>query len=128
VSAPLTRLLDTRPARPLTRPQAPAALRTLIIEDNIDLAATYRTLLERRGHHVTVAYSGGDGLTAAHQQRFDLVLRSWLPDITGYEVARRLRADPGSRPGRLVAHSGTVRMSAASSRYRLGSTRTSSSP
>jgi CheY-like chemotaxis protein len=53
------------------------------------------------------AYSGGDGLTAAHQQRFDLVLCDLgLPDITGYEVARRLRADPGSRPGRLVAHSG----------------------
>ncbi len=103
----MTRSFDIRPEPPLARPQAPAALRTLIIEDNIDLAATYRTLLERRGHHVTVVHTGGDGLTAAHQQRFDLVLCDLgLPDISGYEVARRLRADPGSRPGRLVAHSG----------------------
>jgi CheY-like chemotaxis protein len=107
VQLPLTRSLESHPARPLTRPQAPAALRTLIIEDNIDLAATYRTLLERRGHQVTVVYTGSAGLIAAHQQRFDLVLCDLgLPDITGYEVARRLRADPDSRPARLVAHSG----------------------
>jgi CheY-like chemotaxis protein len=82
-------------------------LRTLIIEDNVDLAATYQTLLQRRGHHVTVVHTGHDGLAVAHQQRFDLVLCDLgLPDITGYEVAQRLRADPSARPGRLVAHSG----------------------
>jgi CheY-like chemotaxis protein len=79
----------------------------LIIEDNVDLAVTYRTLLERRGHHVTVVHSGRDGLAAAYQQHFDLVLCDLgLPDITGYEVAKRLRADPDAQPSRLVAHSG----------------------
>src|SRR5262249_53189913 len=52
-------------------------------------------------------HTGGDGLKAAHQQHFDLVLCDLgLPDITGYEVARRLRADPGTQPARLIAHSG----------------------
>ena len=74
------------------------------------MAATYQTLLERRGHHVTVVHTGADGLAAAHQQHFDLVLCDLgLPDITGYEVARRLRADPASQPARLVAHSGYSR-------------------
>jgi CheY-like chemotaxis protein len=82
----------------------------LIIEDNVDLAATYRTLLERRGHDVTVVHTGADGLATAHKQHFDLILCDLgLPDITGYEVAQRLRAELASQPGRLVAHSGYSR-------------------
>lgn len=107
VQLPLTSLPPARPVRLLTASQGPAALRTLIIEDNVDLAATYRTLLERRGHDVTIVHTGGDGLKAAHQQHFDLVLCDLgLPDITGYEVAHRLRADPDAQPTRLIAHSG----------------------
>jgi signal transduction histidine kinase/CheY-like chemotaxis protein len=110
VELPLTRSLDCRPVQLFTVAQTPAALRTLIIEDNVDLAATYRTLLERRGHRVTVVHTGADGLAAARQQHFDLVLCDLgLPDITGYEVARRLRADPEAQPARLVAHSGYSR-------------------
>ena len=51
---PLARLLSGAATQ---RSQVPTALRTLITEDNVDLAATYRTLLERRGHHATVAHS-----------------------------------------------------------------------
>jgi signal transduction histidine kinase/CheY-like chemotaxis protein len=107
VQLPLTSSLPSPPARLLTAPQAQAALRTLIIEDNVDLAATYQALLERRGHDVTVVHTGGDGLAAAQQQHFDLILCDLgLPDITGYEIARRLRADPDAQPARLIAHSG----------------------
>ncbi|MBV8994560.1 MAG: response regulator [Pseudonocardiales bacterium] len=107
VQLPLTSSPHSRPPHFLTASQGPAALRTLIIEDNVDLAATYRTLLERRGHDVTVVHTGGDGLKAAHQQHFDLILCDLgLPDITGYEVARSLRADPAAQPARLIAHSG----------------------
>jgi signal transduction histidine kinase/ActR/RegA family two-component response regulator len=107
VQLPLTSSPLSPPARLLTAPQAQAALRTLIIEDNVDLAATYQALLERRGHDVTVVHTGGDGLAAAQQQHFDLILCDLgLPDITGYEIARRLRADPDAQPARLIAHSG----------------------
>jgi signal transduction histidine kinase/CheY-like chemotaxis protein len=107
VQLPLTSSPPSPPARLLTAPQAQAALRTLIIEDNVDLAATYQALLERRGHDVTVVHTGGDGLAAAQQQHFDLILCDLgLPDITGYEIARRLRADPDAQPARLIAHSG----------------------
>ena len=110
VELPLTPSLDSCPAQLLSASQVPAALRTLIIEDNVDLAATYRTLLQRRGHDVTVVHTGADGLAAAHQQHFDLILCDLgLPDITGYEVAQRLRADLASRPVWLVAHSGYSR-------------------
>jgi signal transduction histidine kinase/ActR/RegA family two-component response regulator len=110
VELPLTHSLDSRPAQVLSASEVSTALRTLIIEDNVDLAATYRTLLQRRGHDVTVVYTGADGLAAAHQQRFDLILCDLgLPDITGYEVAQRLRADLASQPVWLVAHSGYSR-------------------
>jgi signal transduction histidine kinase/CheY-like chemotaxis protein len=110
VELPLTHSLDSRPAQLLSASQVPTALRTLIIEDNVDLAATYRTLLERRGHDVTVVHTGADGLATAHKQHFDLILCDLgLPDITGYEVAQRLRAELASQPGRLVAHSGYSR-------------------
>jgi signal transduction histidine kinase/ActR/RegA family two-component response regulator len=110
VELPLTHVLDACPAQLLSASQVPTALRTLIIEDNLDLAATYRTLLQRRGHDVTVVHTGADGLAAAHQQHFDLILCDLgLPDITGYEVARRLRADLASQPVWLVAHSGYSR-------------------
>jgi CheY-like chemotaxis protein len=106
VHLPLTDSLGARSPRHRTAPKT-SALRTLIIEDNVDLAATYQALLERRGHQVTVVHTGHDGLVAAHQQRFDLILCDLgLPDITGYEVARRLRAESSARPVRLVAHSG----------------------
>jgi signal transduction histidine kinase/CheY-like chemotaxis protein len=110
VELPLTLSLDSRATQLLSASQAPTAVRTLIIEDNVDLAITYRTLLQRRGHEVTVVHTGADGLAAACQQHFDLILCDLgLPDITGYEVARRLRADPGSHPAWLVAHSGYSR-------------------
>jgi CheY-like chemotaxis protein len=107
VQLPLTHSLDARSPRHPTPPKTSAVLRTLVIGDNVDLAATYQALLERRGHQVTVVHTGHDGLAAAYQQRFDLILCDLgLLDITGYEVARRLRAESSAQPVRLVAHSG----------------------
>lgn len=107
VRLPLTGALDCEAEQPVTPDPSPVALRTLIIEDNVDLAATYRTLLERQGHEVTVAHTGQDGLAAARRQYFDLVLCDLgLPDVSGYEVARHLRLEPGAQPARLIAHSG----------------------
>jgi signal transduction histidine kinase len=82
-------------------------LRILIVEDNIDLAMTYQTLLELRGHDVTVAHTGRDGVRIAGERRFDVIVCDiGLPDIDGFEVARRLRADKTGGSARLVALSG----------------------
>lgn len=78
-----------------------------MIEDNTDLAASYRELLERRGDRVTVAHTAGKGLGAARAQPFDLVLCDvGLPDGDGRDIARRLRRDPRRNRMRLVAVSG----------------------
>ncbi|XUL93242.1 ATP-binding protein [Streptomyces galilaeus] len=98
------------PARPSAPPRARRQLAILIVEDNTDLAATYRTLLERQGHHVTAVHTGADALTATESDVFDVVLCDLgLPDTDGYTVARTVRARPhGDRP-RLIAVSGFSR-------------------
>ena len=95
------------PVRPSPPARSRRQLAVLIVEDNTDLAATYRTLLERRGHHVTAVHTGADALTATESDVFDVVLCDLgLPDTDGYTVARTVRARPhGDRP-RLIAVSG----------------------
>ncbi|WP_371596408.1 ATP-binding protein [Streptomyces sp. NBC_00564] len=93
------------PARPASR-----QLAILIVEDNTDLATTYRALLERQGHHVTAVHTGADALMATESSLFDVVLCDLgLPDIDGYAVAREVRSRPHGDKVRLIAVSGFSR-------------------
>ncbi|WP_405926937.1 ATP-binding protein [Streptomyces sp. NBC_00035] len=93
------------PARPASR-----QLAILIVEDNTDLATTYRALLERQGHHVTAVHTGAHALMATESSLFDVVLCDLgLPDIDGYTVAREVRSRPHGDKVRLIAVSGFSR-------------------
>jgi signal transduction histidine kinase/ActR/RegA family two-component response regulator len=95
------------PARPVVVRPAKRQLSILIVEDNADLALTYRTLLQRQGHHVTAVHTGTDALTATEDDLFDVVLCDLgLPDVDGYTVARTVRARPHGGRLRLIAVSG----------------------
>jgi PAS domain S-box-containing protein len=85
-----------------------AARRILVVDDNADAAASLAMLLELDGHVTRIAHSGGAALVAASEFEPQLVfLDIGLPDISGYEVARRLRELPGLRVcPRLVALTG----------------------
>jgi PAS domain S-box-containing protein len=93
-------------------PQAPVrreghALRLMIVDDNADAAATLATLLEAQGHQVMVRDDAKSALEAARAdppQAF--ILDIGLPDIDGYELARRLRADPKTQDALLIALTG----------------------
>jgi two-component system, sensor histidine kinase len=66
-----------------------------------------RMLLEYLGHSVQVAHDGAAALALAHANAFEPILIDiGLPDIDGYEVARRIRRDPALRSARLVALTG----------------------
>jgi CheY-like chemotaxis protein len=96
-----------RHSRPPAVPSAPRRLGLLIVEDNADLAETYRTLLARQGHDVTAVHSGRDALAATEARSFDVVLCDLgLPDIDGYAVARAIRTRTGGDTPRLIAVSG----------------------
>lgn len=70
-------------------------MRILMIEDNESNAYLARFLLERRGHEVTVASTGTEGVEFAQAGEFDLILLDLrLPDGDGCEYAPRL-AVPG---------------------------------
>jgi signal transduction histidine kinase len=69
------------------------ARRVLLIEDNNDARQMLRAALVLRGHEVREAATGSAGLLAAADAWPDIALVDiGLPDIDGYEVARRLRS------------------------------------
>jgi PAS domain S-box-containing protein len=81
--------------------------RVLVIEDNEDAAHSLREALELYGHQVEVAGDGPEGIEAARSYAPEVVLCDLgLPRMDGYEVARRMRADPALRSLALVALSG----------------------
>jgi len=65
----------------------------LYIEDNPDNMTLVQRALEPRGYSLLKAVKGEDGVAKAESEQVDLILLDInLPDIDGYEVARRLRA------------------------------------
>jgi len=82
-------------------------MRILIIEDNRDSARSLQMLLRRYGHEVLTCFSGRVGLSAAQSWKPDAVLCDLgLPEISGFEIAEALRADPATADLRLIAVSG----------------------
>ena len=65
----------------------------LYIEDNPDNMMLVQRALESRGYRLLKAMKGMDGVVTAESEDVNLILLDInLPDIDGYEVARRLRA------------------------------------
>ena len=71
----------------------------LFIDDNKDVQKLLHVAIKRKGQHeLTLASHGEEGLTLAASQPFDLVLLDvMMPGMDGYQVARRLRADPRTK-------------------------------
>ncbi|HVJ10912.1 MAG TPA: ATP-binding protein, partial [Burkholderiales bacterium] len=81
--------------------------RVLIVEDNDDTRQMMQEVLRFSGHDVRTARDGASGLALAAEARPDVALIDiGLPDVDGYEVARRMRAAPGGRTIGLVAITG----------------------
>jgi DNA-binding response OmpR family regulator len=71
--------------------------RVLVVDDNEDAADSLAMLLSVRGDAVRTAYDGEQALEAEHDFRPGIVLLDiGLPKLSGYEVARRIRAERGS--------------------------------
>ena|GEM_PF-5212781 len=73
------------------------AATVLVVDDHAADRRLVRTLLEHRGHRVVEAADGAEGWQRAREQHPAVVVTDIvLPGMGGYELARRLRADPGS--------------------------------
>jgi CheY-like chemotaxis protein len=66
------------------------------VDDNVDAAESLALLLRLAGHEVRVVHDGPAALETAQAYHPDAVLLDiGLPGMSGYEVAERLRAEPG---------------------------------
>jgi DNA-binding NtrC family response regulator len=81
----------------------------LIIDDEAAIRESLQTLLEMEGFNVVTASSGEEGISAAAEQPFDLVLLDYaLPDCTGLDVLREIRARDAQMSVIMITAYGTV--------------------
>ncbi|WP_434768749.1 response regulator [Pseudomonas triticicola] len=70
-------------------------IRLLIVDDNVATRYALRRRLERHGYTVLEAGTGSDGLALIESEALDaLILDVNLPDMSGFDIVRLLRADP----------------------------------
>ena len=90
-------------------PRSPegSKLRVLVVDDNVDAADALALLLDIRDQETRVAYEAATATALAESFHPDVVfLDLEMPEVGGYELARRLRKAAGTRSARLVAVSG----------------------
>ncbi len=96
---------DTGRAQEVCKPVT--ALRVQLVDDNEDAAATLAVYLETCGYQISVAHSPSEALRMARAFRPDVALLDiGLPEMDGYELARRLRAMPETTGAVLLALTG----------------------
>jgi CheY-like chemotaxis protein len=84
-----------------------AKRKVLVIDDNADAAESLAVLLGLQGHEAHTALNGEAGLALAAKMRPDMILLDLrMPRMSGYQVARAIRATDWGRQLVLVALSG----------------------
>jgi signal transduction histidine kinase/ActR/RegA family two-component response regulator len=108
VSLPLARPAPaSHPGHPAASASATAPLKVLVVDDNIDAGSMMGLLLEATGHEVAVVHHPYAALDRAPGFLADVYLLDiGLPDIDGYELARRLRSRDGLGKFSLIALTG----------------------
>jgi CheY-like chemotaxis protein len=95
--------LEVPPA--LSAPRA--ALRVLVVEDNVDSAEMLNFMLQLGGHETRMAHDGSTALDIARTFQPDVILCDiGLPRISGYDVAAGLRRQPEFQRTVLIALTG----------------------
>ncbi len=91
--------------------QRPSSASVLVVEDDELISTLLKFLLERERYTVHLAADGMEALKIATERNLDaLVLDLAMPNMTGYEVARQLRAKGLIAPQvKLIALSGWAR-------------------
>ena len=95
------------PSTVIVNPKAIRPLRVLVVDDNVDTVLSFSILLKSSGHEVFTAHDGYNAVQVAIQHQPDVVLLDiGLPGLNGYEVAKRIRQQPGGKEIVLIALTG----------------------
>ncbi len=95
-----------QPEVALTEPTSGGG-RVLVVDDNVDMATIFTSMLRHKGYTMRTAYTGPDGSRIAKEWTPRIILLDiGLPGLDGYEVARRLRTDPATAGARSIALTG----------------------
>jgi DNA-binding response OmpR family regulator len=87
-------------------PAVASTLRIVIADDDPDTVLTLATILQHEGHQVYGFSTGREALAAARMYRADvMIVDIQMPDMTGYDIARRVREHLATPPV-LIAISG----------------------
>ena len=71
------------------------AEKILIIDDDVDTLKLVGLMLQKQGYQIVAANNGSQGLEQAETENPDLILLDvMMPEMDGYEVTKRLRANP----------------------------------
>ena len=78
--------------KPIESPERQKQLSLLLVDDDVELCGMMREFFTEEGHRLDCAYNGREGLTAALNNAYDLVILDvMLPVIDGFELLQRLR-------------------------------------
>jgi two-component system, sensor histidine kinase len=81
--------------------------RVLIVDDNVDGAYLMAAMMQMYGHQTRIAYTGQSALDTMVEFQPDFVMLDIsLPDIDGYEIARRIRQNTQFKDVKLIAATG----------------------
>jgi signal transduction histidine kinase/CheY-like chemotaxis protein len=90
-----------------TEPSTAASRRVLVVDDNLDAAESLAMFIRMLGHTPTVVHTGREALAELEHIKPEVVfLDIGLPEMDGYEVARRIREMPVGKNTYLVALTG----------------------
>jgi len=99
------RVDDAAPAPPV--PAAGPLRRILVVDDNVDAAEALGELLRDYGHEGATAHDGPQALDKARLHRPEMILLDiGMPEMDGFEVAKRIRGELGLGDTLLVALTG----------------------
>lgn len=74
-------------------------MRILVVEDEHRIAQAIKEGLEQESYAVDVAYDGEEGYSSAANDEYDLIILDvMMPQMNGYEVVKKLRADGNHTP------------------------------
>jgi CheY-like chemotaxis protein len=101
----------------------PPEVMVLLAEDDLDLRELFTMTLEGAGAGVVAVGSGAEALEALAERQFDLLVTDiWMPQVSGLDLCRKVRADPATKGLPILMMSAYGRMRGREEAMMVGAT------